>query len=51
MCPMSRQRARRLPRPREFGQDLALDDDGRIVAVGYTANGGDTQFALMRANP
>ncbi len=35
----------------EFGQDLALDPDGRIVAAGYTANGGDTEFALMRANP
>ena len=35
----------------EFGQDLALDSAGRIVAAGYTANGADTQFALMRANP
>jgi len=35
----------------EFGQDLALDAAGRIVAAGYTANGADTQFALMRANP
>jgi hypothetical protein len=35
----------------EFGQDPAFDPAGRIVAAGYTANGGDTQFALMRANP
>ena len=35
----------------EFGQDLALDSAGRIVAAGYTANGGNTEFALMRANP
>jgi uncharacterized delta-60 repeat protein len=35
----------------EFGQDVALDSGGRIVAAGYTANGPDTEFALMRANP
>jgi uncharacterized delta-60 repeat protein len=35
----------------EFGQDLALDAAGRIIAAGYTANGPDTEFALMRANP
>ena len=35
----------------EFGQDVALDAAGRIVAAGYTANGADTEFALMRANP
>jgi uncharacterized delta-60 repeat protein len=35
----------------EFGQDVALDNAGRIVAAGYTANGPDTEFALMRANP
>src|SRR5262249_19286227 len=35
----------------EFGQDVALDSAGRIVAAGYTANGGDTEFALMRAIP
>ena len=35
----------------EFGQDVALDSQGRIVAAGYTANGADTEFALMRANP
>ncbi len=34
----------------EFGEDVALDAQGRIVAAGYTANGGDTEFALMRAN-
>jgi uncharacterized delta-60 repeat protein len=33
----------------EFGQDLALDSAGRIVAAGYTANGPDTEFALLRA--
>ena len=35
----------------EFGQDVALDSAGRIVAAGFTANGPDTEFALMRANP
>ena len=35
----------------EFGQDVALDAAGRIVAAGYTANGGNTEFALLRANP
>jgi uncharacterized delta-60 repeat protein len=35
----------------EFGQDVALDAQGRIVAAGYTANGGDTEFALLRVNP
>jgi uncharacterized delta-60 repeat protein len=35
----------------EFGQDVALEPDGKMVAAGYTANGGDTEFALMRANP
>jgi len=35
----------------EFGQDLALDDAGRIVAAGYTANGSDTDFALLRTKP
>ena len=35
----------------EFGQDLALDAAGGIIAAGYTANGADTQFALMRAIP
>jgi uncharacterized delta-60 repeat protein len=35
----------------EFGQDVALDAAGRIVAAGYTATGTDVAFALMRANP
>jgi uncharacterized delta-60 repeat protein len=35
----------------EFGQDVALDASGRIVAAGYTANDGFTEFALLRANP
>jgi hypothetical protein len=35
----------------EFGQDLALDAAGRIVSAGYTANGADTEFALLRTNP
>ena len=35
----------------EFGQDVALDSGGRIVAAGYAANGADTDFALLRANP
>jgi uncharacterized delta-60 repeat protein len=35
----------------EFGEDVTIDTQGRIVAAGYTANGGETQFALMRANP
>jgi hypothetical protein len=30
---------------------VALVAAGRIVAAGYTANGPDTDFALMRANP
>jgi uncharacterized delta-60 repeat protein len=35
----------------EFGQDVAIQADGKIVAAGYTANGLDTEFALMRINP
>ena len=35
----------------DFGKAVAIDPQGRIVAAGYTANGGDTQFALMRASP
>jgi uncharacterized delta-60 repeat protein len=35
----------------EFGEDVALDAAGRIVAGGYTANGNDIEFALLRANP
>jgi uncharacterized delta-60 repeat protein len=32
----------------DFGQDVTLDQQGRLVAAGYTANGGDTEFALAR---
>jgi uncharacterized delta-60 repeat protein len=32
----------------DFGQDLAIDSQNRIIAAGYTANGGDTEFALAR---
>ncbi|HSD03595.1 MAG TPA: Calx-beta domain-containing protein, partial [Gaiellales bacterium] len=35
----------------DFGQDVALDGAGGIVAAGYTADGPDTEFALLRANP
>jgi uncharacterized delta-60 repeat protein len=35
----------------EFGEDVALDAAGRIVAGGYTANGNALEFALARANP
>ena len=35
----------------EFGQDVALDQRGRLIAAGYTANGSDTDFALLRAHP
>jgi uncharacterized delta-60 repeat protein len=35
----------------EFGQDVAIQPDGKIVAAGYTANGTDTEFALLRINP
>lgn len=35
----------------EFGQDVAIDARGRIVAAGYTSNGGDTEFALTRVFP
>ncbi len=35
----------------EFGQDVAIQADGKIVAAGYTANGIDTEFALIRINP
>ena len=35
----------------DFGQDVAFDSAGRIVAAGYTANAPDTEFALMRASP
>ena len=32
----------------DFGQDLVIDSQNRIVAAGYTADGGDTEFALTR---
>jgi uncharacterized delta-60 repeat protein len=32
----------------DFGQDLVIDSQNRIVAAGYTANGGNTEFALTR---
>jgi uncharacterized delta-60 repeat protein len=35
----------------EFGQDVAIQPDGKLVAAGYTANGTDTEFALIRINP
>jgi uncharacterized delta-60 repeat protein len=35
----------------DFGQDLAFDSQGRLVVAGYTANGGNTEFALMRVFP
>ena len=35
----------------EFGQDVVIQADGKIVAAGYTANGLDTEFALIRINP
>src|SRR6185295_8745378 len=34
----------------EFGQDVVIQADGKIVAAGYTANGLDTEFALIRIN-
>ena len=35
----------------EFGQDIAAQADGKLVAAGFTANGFDTEFALIRVNP
>ncbi|MFN8519815.1 MAG: Calx-beta domain-containing protein [Chloroflexota bacterium] len=35
----------------DLGEDVALDADGRIVAVGTTADGAATEFALLRAMP
>jgi uncharacterized delta-60 repeat protein len=35
----------------EFGQDVVIQADGKVVAAGYTANGLDTEFALIRINP
>jgi hypothetical protein len=36
---------------RVFASPAAGTSAGRIVAAGYTANGSNTDFALMRANP
>jgi uncharacterized delta-60 repeat protein len=33
----------------DFGHAVTRDADGRILAAGSTSNGGDNQFALMRA--
>jgi len=33
----------------DFGHDVSGDADGGIVVAGSTANGGDNEFALMRA--
>ena len=41
---------RRLPRPRRIRPGRRARPAGRLVAAGYTANGADTEFALMRAN-
>ena len=35
----------------DFGQDVRVQPDGKIVAAGYTANGANTEFALTRINP
>lgn len=35
----------------EFGQDIAAQADGKLIAAGFTANGFDTEFALIRVNP
>jgi uncharacterized delta-60 repeat protein len=35
----------------DFGQDVALDSAGRIVAGGYAGSATGTEFALMRALP
>ena len=35
----------------DFGQDVALQPDGKIVAAGHAANGFDTEFALIRIDP
>ena len=32
----------------DFGQDLVIDSQNRIIAAGYTANGSGTEFALTR---
>ena len=33
----------------DFGHAVTRDLDGRVLAAGSTANGGDNEFALMRA--
>jgi hypothetical protein len=35
----------------DFGQDIAVQADGELVGGGFTANGVDTEYALMRVNP
>lgn len=35
----------------EFGQDVAMQADGRIVAAGRSTNGFTDEFALIRMNP
>lgn len=35
----------------DSARDVAFDAASRIIAGGYTANGSDTEFALLRANP
>ena len=36
----------------DTAEDVAIQpDDGRIVAGGYTGNGSDTEFALVRIGP
>ena len=34
----------------EFGQDVALDATTGSSPAGYTADGADTEFALLRAS-
>jgi hypothetical protein len=35
----------------DFGQDLAVDAEGRIVAAGFAGSSTGTEFALLRALP
>ena len=35
----------------DFGEDLAIQPDGKIVAVGHTRSGFTDEFALVRINP
>jgi uncharacterized delta-60 repeat protein len=35
----------------DFAAAAAIQPDGKIVAAGYTANGTDTEFALIRITP